>query len=376
MGAPRLLNEVRYPERIAGWGGLEGVDDDFLAFAAVPSEQSVVRYLFTHVFDPEGGTWTLDIGGADVHWMRAWVNGEAAASTSANERHAQAKVQLQEGWSRVRLRIAQPGGEAVRVHAAFFDPASPPEVDPYVPLLRWFREPQRLRYDIAPERAGTAAWYRFTAPPGLRSMRMTLRATTVEAWVDGNAIEPRPACDSGDSHEAMTGFCIELPSSIAGLSQVALRVGPSPGHYAGAVFQEPVSIECEQGEILLGDWCHYGLETYSGGAVYSRTVSLDRRHLEGAVHLDLGDVVTVAEVSVNGRPAGVKMARPFRFDVTELVAEGVNVLEVKVANTLANHMSTYPTSYVLAGQTVSGLLGPVHLEFGGSGAAHDHKRSV
>jgi hypothetical protein len=59
----------------------------------------------------------------------------------------------------------------------------------------------------------------------------------------------------------------------------------------------------------------------------------------------------------------VRLARPFRFDVTQLISEGRNHIEIKVANTLANHMSTYPTKWVFDGQTASGLFGPVELRF-------------
>jgi hypothetical protein len=81
------------------------------------------------------------------------------------------------------------------------------------------------------------------------------------------------------------------------------------------------------------------------------------------VLLDLGLARNVAEVLVNGKSAGIKLARPFDFDISEFVKAGVNRLEIKIANTLANHMSTYPTQWVLEGQTVSGLLGPVDLRF-------------
>jgi hypothetical protein len=45
------------------------------------------------------------------------------------------------------------------------------------------------------------------------------------------------------------------------------------------------------------------------------------------------------------------------------VQEGRNRIEIKIANTLANHMSTYPTKWVFEGQTESGLLEPVLLRF-------------
>jgi hypothetical protein len=57
------------------------------------------------------------------------------------------------------------------------------------------------------------------------------------------------------------------------------------------------------------------------------------------------------------------LARPFRFDITNFVKEGENEIQIKVVNTLANHMSTYPTKYIYEGQTQSGLLGPVEIRF-------------
>jgi hypothetical protein len=125
----------------------------------------------------------------------------------------------------------------------------------------------------------------------------------------------------------------------------------------------PVAFECAEGKIPLGDWCNYGLKTYSGGVIYTRIVKLEERHLAGKVILDLGQVSTTAEVHVNGKSAGVKMARPFCFDITGLVKAGENQIQVKVVNTLANHMSSYPTTYIYEGQMVSGLLGPVKLQF-------------
>ena len=97
--------------------------------------------------------------------------------------------------------------------------------------------------------------------------------------------------------------------------------------------------------------------------MYRKTVEIQRAHLKGKVMLDLGKVSTTAEVFVNEQPASVRMTCPYRFDVTDLVAEGTNEIQVKVVNTMANHMSTFPTKYVYEGQTLSGLLGPVTLQF-------------
>ena len=60
-------------------------------------------------------------------------------------------------------------------------------------------------------------------------------------------------------------------------------------------------------------------------------------------------------------PAGVRVSPPWRFDITKLVTSGENRVEVLVCNTLANHYTTVPTHY--RGDTTSGLLGPVTLQF-------------
>ena len=72
--------------------------------------------------------------------------------------------------------------------------------------------------------------------------------------------------------------------------------------------------------------------------------------------LDLGRVLVAAEVLVNDRSAGVRLARPFQFDLTELIRTGTNTLEVRVANTIAPHYTV--TNRVQIGTHLR-ILGPV-----------------
>jgi hypothetical protein len=245
--------------------------------------------------------------------------------------------------------LVHPKNKKIATYAVFQD-SSPAAPDPFIPLLRWFIKPQKVSYDTSPHVPRRIGWFRFTAPPGLKAMRITSDAPRVDAWVDGIPV----VVQAGE---------VVLPQPKRGLSQITLRVEQRHGSYAGAAFQEPVTFQCSEGKIALGDWSKQGLASYSGVGVYGKTLVLDEAHLKGKVLLDLGQVCTVAEVLVNGKPAGVRMTRPFQFDITNLVHEGRNQLEVKVANTLANHMSTYPTKFVFEGQTMSGLLGPVQLRF-------------
>lgn len=56
---------------------------------------------------------------------------------------------------------------------------------------------------------------------------------------------------------------------------------------------------------------------------------------------------------MNGKPAGVKMWRPYLFDITDFIRHGRNELEIAVTNTLANSMSKI--------ELTSGLIGPVEI---------------
>nr|MCU0247922.1 hypothetical protein [Bryobacter sp.] len=58
----------------------------------------------------------------------------------------------------------------------------------------------------------------------------------------------------------------------------------------------------------------------------------------GLVRLDLGVVGCVAEVLINGKPAGTRILRPYRFDVSKLLVRGRNRIEIRVTNLLIHHV--------------------------------------
>lgn len=114
---------------------------------------------------------------------------------------------------------------------------------------------------------------------------------------------------------------------------------------------------------------------FSGVAAYSRTFAAPAGWRPGTPLLvDLGAVGDVAEVRVNGRPAGVVWHAPYRLDVGPLVGRGRNRLEVRVADLWANRLigdaqpgaakvafTTAPTYRPDAPLRPSGLIGPVRL---------------
>jgi hypothetical protein len=82
-----------------------------------------------------------------------------------------------------------------------------------------------------------------------------------------------------------------------------------------------------------------GVKYFSGVATYRTVFFLRAAPAAGAIaFLDLGGVADLAEVRVNGAPAGILWQPPFRVDVTRLLRPGENVLEVRVANRWINRI--------------------------------------
>lgn len=213
--------------------------------------------------------------------------------------------------------------------------------------MRWHGDAGVIPFDVWAGRQ-PAEWFRFLSAPGTAAIRTQVRGK-VEAWLDG-----QPMTDAGRGRFVAT-------KSAANAAVVALRVTPETGRSGGAAIPEPVAVETDgKGVMALGDWSRQGiLNNYSGGVRYSTRFTLTGQEAKTGMAVDLGRVAATAEVLVNGRKAGVRVAPPWRVDVAGLVKEGENTLEVLVYNTLANHYQTIPSNY--RGNPVSGLIGPVNL---------------
>ena len=113
---------------------------------------------------------------------------------------------------------------------------------------------------------------------------------------------------------------------------------------------------------------------YSGTANYQTAFSLDEQP-KGQVYLDLGKVMVMAKVVVNGHYVGGVWTPPYRVNVTEVLKQGDNTLEIMVVNNWRNRLIgeknlpeeerfTFQTATYLNKDSElqsSGLLGPVRL---------------
>ncbi|MBP3336788.1 MAG: hypothetical protein J6L59_00100 [Clostridia bacterium] len=96
---------------------------------------------------------------------------------------------------------------------------------------------------------------------------------------------------------------------------------------------------------------------FSGNIRYETTLNLKKAD---KIMLDLGEVGEAATVKLNGKRAGNRIAPPYIFDITDLVKNGENNLEIIVSNHLGYNKRDYLSIYLTF--EPSGLLGPVKIK--------------
>ena len=125
----------------------------------------------------------------------------------------------------------------------------------------------------------------------------------------------------------------------------------------------------------LADWTqnpNNDIKYYSGLAKYTKTFDLPKQPT-GRSYLDLGEVANIARVTLNGKDLGVVWTAPWRVDITGLIKQKHNQLQIEVANRWPNRLigdETLPDDHKYTWSTFrpykkdspllrSGLLGPV-----------------
>jgi hypothetical protein len=107
-------------------------------------------------------------------------------------------------------------------------------------------------------------------------------------------------------------------------------------------------------------------KNFMGDVTYTKTVTLSGKLPK---YLNLGKVADICEVSVNGKPLGVKWFGERVYDVAGALKQGDNTIEVKVTTLMGNYIQTLKDSkvaqrYILKRNqpyVSAGLIGPVQL---------------
>ncbi|MBR0036044.1 MAG: glycosyl hydrolase family 2 [Bacteroidales bacterium] len=91
----------------------------------------------------------------------------------------------------------------------------------------------------------------------------------------------------------------------------------------------------------LSDWSKnedIRIRYYAGTAICRNTFRMDAVKRQASYYLSLPLLNTVAEVVVNGKSAGVVWCSPYSLDITRFVRKGINLLELRISNTLWNRL--------------------------------------
>jgi len=128
-----------------------------------------------------------------------------------------------------------------------------------------------------------------------------------------------------------------------------------------------------------------GIKYFSGTARYLKKIFIPKNLIQPDLHLilDLGEVLIMAEVIVNGQNLGIIWKKPYQIDITSVIQSGENHIEIRVTNTWWNrlvgdekyphgfpgnkidHPRTFTTIKAWNAESElmpSGLIGPVRIE--------------
>ncbi len=160
--------------------------------------------------------------------------------------------------------------------------------------------------------------WRIKVPPAAKEMVLPGLTPKSQIWLDGKEVK-----HSGDRLALPPKaklVTVSIPASEQGLSE--------PGYFV-----------CKgAGNTKLGSWLEMGLSRFTGFVDYETTFAVSSAQ---AIRLDLGKVLHMAEVWVNGKPVGARLWPSFVFDVTQAVQPGENKLRVRVGNLMVNAMGVY-----------------------------------
>lgn len=228
-------------------------------------------------------------------------------------------------------------------------------ISPQPVSMKWYQDDAILPFDYKGTDQSSGI-FSFTSAPGLKNLAFSAYGK-MEVQTDGKV---QPCVITGKEPDGLTHYQVTLSNLVPDPAEVQIKVDFQPGYRGMAAFPGYIRQICGTGRIALGDWSEiHGLKAYSGGALYRKKISLTPEDLKNKLVISLGDLVSSAELFINGESAGIRLAPPWDFDITRNAKPGENLIEAVVYNTLGNHYTTIPTRY--RGSIKSGISGPVSL---------------
>lgn len=223
--------------------------------------------------------------------------------------------------------------------------------------MKWYGDPGILPFDYKPESRDVGV-FTFESAPALKSLIFKAYGNA-RIWINGKEDKPEAGTKEADG---LIRYKLTIKNFVPGTSKVIIRLEFQPGYRGAGAIPEYIEQETGIGIISLGDWSSIdGLRAYSGGAWYRKNIMIDKQMKSDRIEIDLGDLVSSAELYINGKSAGIRLSPPWTYDITKYAKTGENRIEVLVYNTLANNYTSIPTRY--RGSIRSGLIGPVSMKY-------------
>ena len=304
---------------------------------------NAVAYALTYIYSERRQTVQLHIA-ADNN-AHLWVNGRQLLDWHIHPYYYELRqdfaltrqAELQPGWNPVLLKIARYArgsfGFYFRISGAadehLRDLLVSPVKDPTV---------------AAP--SDRFAWYRIPVPAAAVGVELPAGWKPAAMYYNGRPLVPDAA-----------GKAV-LPKIAGGGDVLAVKLNLQE------FFPDVPRFPIGEASLELGLWQERGLSYFSGSASYQKQIELPRAYLGRKLVLDCGRVGSAVELWVNGKPAGVRVWLPYRFDISGLVQEGPNTVRLVVTNTMANERAVENHARQLAKIDMNGLLGPVTLVAG------------
>ncbi|WEG11746.1 glycosyl hydrolase [Pullulanibacillus sp. KACC 23026] len=193
-------------------------------------------------------------------------------------------------------------------------------------------DPKPLPFSPNPEKLGDPVWLRFPLPIGTKKLKIEALGET-RIWINSEEVAV---------HKGISEFLPQPAGTIA-----AIRVEPNGPFSEADVLAAPIRFETASMEGQLGDWrTVLHLPHHSGAIDYLKIFKLDQ---SGPFILDLGHIRGTAEVWVDNTKAGIRVWRPYVYELGEL-KQGEHQLRIRVTNTLGTHYEIGRPSHVIGGE--------------------------
>jgi hypothetical protein len=208
--------------------------------------------------------------------------------------------------------------------------------------------------DRFPPESGFEASFHFDVEGGVSAQGVEAVIERPRFWqvsVNGSTVKPRAGAWWLDTSFGVYDIAAYVRP---GRNTIALKAQPMSVHAEiqpvyirgdfGVAAQEEGFRIVPPRELSLGAWKDQQLPFYSDSLIYRRSFELKRT--SAAYKVRLGEWAgTVAEVKVNGVPAGIIGWKPYELDVTKLVRAGKNDIEVSVYGSLKNLLGPHLMKY-------------------------------